>query len=288
MSREGLVLGYGNPGRGDDGLGPRLIEELERRGWPGNGIFDLEVAFQLNLEHAADVAERRWVVFVDAAAKGREPFTVRPVGPSALSAGAAIPTQFSTHLVGPEAVVALAESTLGRRPSRAWLLAVRGYRFGLADRLSKKALANLEKAIAYLGVLGELLAQGEHGMAEKKTILIIDDDPDIRSAIRIVLEAAGFSVGEAATADEGLTVTQRIEPDAVIVDLMMESVDAGSRLSQTLKERGFAGPIYLLSSAGDAVRFNLDARELGLAGIFQKPVDHAVLVSTLKQKLHVS
>ncbi len=124
-------------------------------------------------------------------------------------------------------------------------------------------------------------------MSEKKTILIIDDDPDIRSAIRIVLESAGFSVGEAATGAEGLEIARRITPDAVIVDLMMESVDAGSRLSQTLKEQGFAGPIYLLSSAGDAVRLNLDARALGLAGIFQKPVDHAVLVSTLKTKLRV-
>ncbi len=122
-------------------------------------------------------------------------------------------------------------------------------------------------------------------MNKKKTILIIDDDPDIRSSIRIVLESAGFSVGEAATGEEGLTITERITPDAIIVDLMMESVDAGSKLSQTLKDRGFDGPIYLLSSAGDSVRFNLDARALGLAGIFQKPVDHAVLVNTLQTKL---
>jgi DNA-binding response OmpR family regulator len=90
--------------------------------------------------------------------------------------------------------------------------------------------------------------------------------------MRIVLEAEGFSVGEAGTGEEGLK-------------LMMESVDAGSRLSQSLKNSGFKGPIYLLSSAGDAVRFNLDSRDLGLAGIFQKPIDHKNLVNTLKVKL---
>jgi len=105
--------------------------------------------------------------------------------------------------------------------------------------------------------------------------------------MRIVLEVAGFSVGEAATAEEGLKTSDRIKPEAIIVDLMMESVDAGSRLSQTLKEQGFEGPIYLLSSAGDSVRLNLDPRELGLAGIFQKPVDHKVLVATLKRKLRL-
>jgi len=72
----------------------------------------------------------------------------------------------------------------------------------------------------------------------KKTILIVDDDADIRATIRIVLEAAGFSVGEAANAEEGAKIAQRISPDAVIVDLMMESVDAGSRLSRSLKEGG--------------------------------------------------
>jgi len=121
-----------------------------------------------------------------------------------------------------------------------------------------------------------------------KTILIIDDDPDIRSSMRIVLEAEGFSVGEASTGEEGLKIAKSIDPDAVIVDLMMETVDAGSRLSQSLKEGGFHGPIYLLSSAGDSVRFTVDARDLGLAGIFQKPLDHKVLVNTLKVKLGVS
>ena len=125
------------------------------------------------------------------------------------------------------------------------------------------------------------------GTIENTTILIIDDDADIRSSMRTMLEAAGFSIGEAGTADEGLKTADRIRPDAIIVDLMMESVDAGSRLSQTLMEQGFKGPIYLLSSAGDSVRYNLDPREMGLAGIFQKPVDHAALVTTLKRKLHI-
>ena len=119
----------------------------------------------------------------------------------------------------------------------------------------------------------------------RKTILTIDDDPDIRAALRVVLESAGFSVGEAANGEEGLKVAQRIQPDAVIVDLMMETVDSGSSVAQQLKDSDFSGPIYMLSSAGDAVRYNVDARELGLAGIFQKPIDPDSLVNTLKRKL---
>lgn len=118
-----------------------------------------------------------------------------------------------------------------------------------------------------------------------KTILTIDDDPDIRAALRVVLEAEGFSVGEAANGEEGLKVAERIKPDAVIVDLMMENVDSGSAVAQKLKESQYKGPVYLLSSAGDTVRYNIDARDLGLAGIFQKPIDPATLVATLKAKL---
>ena len=54
-----------------------------------------------------------------------------------------------------------------------------------------------------------------------------------------------------------------------------------------LKEEGFDGPIYLLSSAGDTVRYNIDTEELGLSGIFQKPIDHKVLINTLKKQLKV-
>ncbi len=121
--------------------------------------------------------------------------------------------------------------------------------------------------------------------SKHKTVLTIDDDPDIRAALRVVLESAGFSVGEAANGEEGLKVAQRIQPDAIIVDLMMETVDSGSSVAQELKNSGFSGPIYMLSSAGDAVRYNVDARELGLAGIFQKPIDPDALVQTLKRKL---
>jgi hydrogenase maturation protease len=279
VSRRGLVIGYGNPGRGDDGLGPRLVELLEERGWPGAGSADVMAAFQLAPEHAADVAAHAWVVFADAAAGGPAPFGVRSV---TASAGAA----FTTHVVEPAAVLALAETGFGSRAG-AWLLSIRGHRFGAGEDLSRGAAANLEAAFEWLGIAAGLLAPGGRGMGVTKTILIIDDDPDIRSALRIVLEAAGFSVGEASSGAEGLAAAERVEPDAVVVDLMMESVDAGSRLSQELKGRGFSGPIYLLSSAGESVRFNIDARELGLAGIFQKPLDHGVLVRTLKKTLRV-
>jgi hydrogenase maturation protease len=272
-----LVLGYGNPSRGDDGLGPRLVEALE--GKPARGV-DFEVGFQLAIEDAATVSEYARVLFVDADASGKAPFRAVPIGPSET-------LEFTSHDVSAQTVLAICEESFGAAPA-AWLLAVCGYEFGFAEKLSSGAEENLRSATAFVRTLIELVSEEKSmSVSGKKTVLIIDDDPDIRSSMRIVLEAAGFSVGEAATGEEGMKTAERIKPDAVIVDLMMETVDAGSRLSQDLKGGGYKGPIYLLSSAGDSVRFNLDARELGLAGIFQKPIDHSVLVDTLKKKLKV-
>lgn len=123
------------------------------------------------------------------------------------------------------------------------------------------------------------------GERRKLTILTIDDDADIRAALRVVLQAEGFTVGEAANGEEGLKVAQQIQPDAVIVDLMMEKVDSGKRVAQGLRESGYDRPIYMLSSAGDTVRYNIDARALGLSGIFQKPIDARNLADVLKAKL---
>ena len=69
------------------------------------------------------------------------------------------------------------------------------------------------------------------------------------------------------------------------LDLMMENVDSGTVISKKLKEAGYTGPIYMLSAAGDTVRYNLDSRDLGLAGIIQKPFDPKTLVTMLKVKL---
>ena len=160
MSRPGLVIGCGNPGRGDDGIGPRLVELLEERAWQGAATVDLVAAFQLAPEHAADVAAHAWVVFADAAADGPGPFGVRTVAPSA---GAA----FTTHIVEPAAVLALAEAGFGSRAA-AWLLSVRGHRFGAGEGLSRRAAENLEAAVEWLGIAAGLLAPGGTSWATRR------------------------------------------------------------------------------------------------------------------------
>ena len=278
MSEQGpagiLIVGYGNPGRQDDGLGPQIVAELERLRLPG---LALDADYQLSIEHADDLRQVRKAIFVDAAVRGPEPFQVRSLEPSR-------GIEFTSHTLGPEAVLAICADTYRYTPE-ALLVAVRGYSFEFAEGLTEKARYNKGRAFEYIKLLIDQWRGKDMAVETGKTILIIDDDPDIRKAIRIVLESAGFVVGEASTGEEGLKTAQKIKPDAVLLDLMMESVDAGSKVSTQLKESGFAAPIFLLSSVGDAVRYNIDAQQLGLAGIFQKPIDHNTLLSTLKAEL---
>ncbi|NIA15522.1 MAG: hydrogenase maturation protease [Nitrospiraceae bacterium] len=268
-----LLLGYGNPGREDDGLGPALIERIEALNLPDVTV---DADYQLNIEDATACAENDVVLFVDASKDADEPYELRRLE-------AASEITFTTHTVSAESVLAICEDHFNGSPD-AWILAIRGYSFEFTEGLTQQAADNLEQALSYVrSLIGTWKEQAMD--TSKKTILAIDDDPDIRAALRVVLEAEGFAVGEASTGEEGIKVAERTQPDAIICDLMMENVDSGTTVARSLKESGYAGPIYMLSSAGDTVRYNLDARELGLAGIFQKPIDPRTLVATLRAKL---
>lgn len=135
-----LVIGIGNPSRGDDAIGPLAIEHLE-----GHGLPDAELLtdFQLQVEHALDLVGRREVVFIDAAATGPEPFEFTPVSPAA-HAGAI------SHALTPAAVLeAFVRVTDAPLPA-AFVLAVRGYDFELGASLSDAAAANLASALQML------------------------------------------------------------------------------------------------------------------------------------------
>lgn len=119
----------------------------------------------------------------------------------------------------------------------------------------------------------------------KYVILCIDDDEDVLFSLRTVLEKNGYEMVQAFSAEEGLKVYKESNPDFVIVDLMMESVDAGKNLVKEFKLLGNQAPIYMLSSVGDSLASNVDFSELGLTGVFQKPIDSNTLLTTLQTKL---
>jgi DNA-binding response OmpR family regulator len=119
----------------------------------------------------------------------------------------------------------------------------------------------------------------------KPVILYLDDDQDFLDGMRAILEEGGYEMIEARSAEEGLRVFRSGKPDLVLVDLMMEEVDAGTGFVREIQAQGADVPIIMISSAGDNLSLTTDYTQLGLAGLFQKPVDPSVLLTIVKQRL---
>ena len=135
-----LVLGWGNPGRLDDGLGPAFTEKLEALAPPGVTVGS---DYQLTMEDAAEVARYRRVLFVDADRTGPAPFNIRRLYPSRDG------SSFSTHSLRPEAVLALSRDLFDGEPE-AWLLGIRGYSFdAFGEELTGPAQDNLARAVTF-------------------------------------------------------------------------------------------------------------------------------------------
>jgi len=121
---------------------------------------------------------------------------------------------------------------------------------------------------------------------KRRTILLVDQDPHYRAGVRLALEDAGYLVGEAANGKEGERTALRIRPDAILMDLMLESVDAGSLLAQRLREMGEKFPIFLITHAAGSIDSNVDLHSLGIAGVFAKPLNMPELIQTLRSRFH--
>ena len=82
----------------------------------------------------------------------------------------------------------------------------------------------------------------------KKTVLLVDDDPDFLLQERTYLEKAGFEVVTAVGHRQAEEVLARLEPDLAVVDLMMETPDAGFTLCYHLRKQYPNLPVILVTS----------------------------------------
>jgi DNA-binding NtrC family response regulator len=122
-------------------------------------------------------------------------------------------------------------------------------------------------------------------MAAKKKILIIDDDPAICDSVQAILNANGYETACALSGLDGLAAFRGMEPAAVLCDMMMEDIDAGVKVAKIMKEERPAIPVFLLSTIGDVTSETVGIYNLGFSGVFQKPVDFDLLLSSLARQL---
>src|SRR5687768_7144131 len=107
--------------------------------------------------------------------------------------------------------------------------------------------------------------------ASNSTVLVVDDEPDIRYLLRVILELAGYRVVEAAHGEAALELVRRSAPQLVVTDQMMPVMNGGE-----LIERLRAGastkaiPIVMVSGTRSV--------QPGVDALLEKPVDPAELI----------
>ena len=107
------------------------------------------------------------------------------------------------------------------------------------------------------------------GEWERRQLLVVDDEPPMRGALKRALELGGFDVALAADGREGLTSAESIRPDLVVLDILMPGVD-GLEVCRTLRARGNRTPILMLT-ARDAVADRVEGLEAGADDYLVKP-----------------
>ena len=138
-----LIFGYGNPGRGDDALGPEVVAAIEEA-----GISNVETQndMQLQVEHVTDLEGRERVLFVDADMSCAEPYTFNTLEPEKDGS-------YTSHAMTPGALLHAYKKVYGADAPPAYMLRIRGYDFELGDSMGEPATANLASAIELVKTL---------------------------------------------------------------------------------------------------------------------------------------
>ena len=117
-----------------------------------------------------------------------------------------------------------------------------------------------------------------------KTIILIDDDPDIQVSIKMVLENAGYECKGALDRESGMSLIESASPDLIILDVMMEQPDDGFVIAQDLRARGIKIPIIMLTSVGSVtgMKFGKESNIIPVDEFEEKPISPDKLLEKIK------
>lgn len=125
-----------------------------------------------------------------------------------------------------------------------------------------------------------------------KKVLVVDDDPDMRNAITIILESQEYKIITAQDGVEALASLRAEQPDLMILDLLMPNMD-GFAVLKTLQDGRWSKyretPILILSSVREDAsrrRYELEtALELNVDDYIEKPVSPEILIQRVNNLL---
>ncbi len=120
-------------------------------------------------------------------------------------------------------------------------------------------------------------------MAQRKTLLIVDDDADLRGAVAEQLQAEDFATLEAGTGRAGVEAARDRKPDLVLLDVDLPDLD-GREACRQMRAAGVAAPIIMLTAA-TADEDTVQGLEAGANDYVTKPYKFAVLLARIRAQL---
>jgi len=112
-------------------------------------------------------------------------------------------------------------------------------------------------------------------------ILIVDDEPDMRLAVRNVLKLRGYEIAEAGDGPAALAIARESRPDLVLLDMRLPGMD-GIEVLEGLKKIDDSVPVVMITGYGH-IQSAVDVMKLGASEYLQKPFENAQLVETVKR-----
>lgn len=120
-------------------------------------------------------------------------------------------------------------------------------------------------------------------MAEKHTIFVVDDDPDVRDSLAALLEAEGYPAETFGSAGDFLAGGAAGRPGCLIADIRMPDMD-GLELQEELGRRRVVLPVIVVTGHGD-VPLAVRAMKAGAVDFLEKPYDQTLLLQAIRRAL---
>ncbi len=119
---------------------------------------------------------------------------------------------------------------------------------------------------------------------DSKRILLVDDDAEIIESLRLALEAQGYTVLVARDGNQGLAITEREDPDLVILDMMMPK-RSGFLVLEKLRRTRETPPRVIMITANEGSRHKAYAEMLGVDDYIRKPFPMDKLLASVGRLL---
>jgi len=114
-------------------------------------------------------------------------------------------------------------------------------------------------------------------------IAVIDDDPDIREASTLVLNAKGHKVITASNPKDGYDIVKKQSPDLIILDVMMDEPDDGFFLAQKFRKENIKTPILMYTSVSKTVGMDFGKSDMVPVDDFvEKPITPELLINKVE------